>query len=86
MFIQPQKTLGSVDISSEPNERADKTKETQVVLCQLIKAREDSSIVLDFIDEAFNQVPLTIQVFVILTLVFAILARRNHGLRPGFRD
>jgi len=36
---------------------------------------------LNLVNEAFNQVPFTIQVSVILALFFAIASRRNHGLR-----
>ena len=35
---------------------------------------------LDLVDEAFNQVPLTIQVPIIISLLKAILLWRNHSL------
>jgi hypothetical protein len=35
---------------------------------------------LDFVDKAFDQVPLFVQVLVIFTLLFAIRARRNDRL------
>lgn len=40
---------------------------------------------LDLVDEALDQMALFVQVLVILTLLFSIGARRNHGLHPpGF--
>jgi hypothetical protein len=34
--------------------------ETQVVPRQLVEAREDAAIVLEFVDKAFDQVPLAV--------------------------
>jgi hypothetical protein len=43
--------------------------------------REDAPILLDLIDEAFNQVSLAVQMRVILTLLAPIDSRRDHRLR-----
>ncbi len=40
----------------------------------------------DLIDEAFDQMPLSIQVLVILSLLFAILPWRNHRLHASLCD
>jgi hypothetical protein len=40
----------------------------------------------DLIDEAFNQVPLTIQMLVVFSLLKAILFRWNHSLDAACRD
>jgi len=41
---------------------------------------------LEFVDKAFNQVSLAIQVPINFARPFAIHARWNHGLRTGFFD
>ena len=48
-------SLGSVDISSEPEDCAGKIDKTQIVLCQFIKPGKHSPKVLEFADAAFDQ-------------------------------
>lgn len=53
---------------------------------QLIETREDTTKMLNFVDETLDQMTLTIQPFVVLAQNLAALMRRNHGFDPGFKE
>jgi hypothetical protein len=52
--------------SSQPDERSHKAQETQVTPGELVEPGKDTSIMLDFVDKAFDQVPLSIEVWVVI--------------------
>jgi hypothetical protein len=53
-------------------------KETEVIVSQLIKPREAAPEVLDFADEALDEVTFFVKFFVVLALLLAVTTRRNH--------
>ena len=67
--------------SSQPNESADETQETQVAPRQLLKAGEEASIMLDLVNEALHQMPLPVKVLVIVPRRLQVGPRWNdwHG-------
>jgi hypothetical protein len=61
-------------------------QEAQIATSQLIKAREDTAEVLDLVDKAFNQMSLTIQPVVVLTLYVTELMRRDNWNSPTLEN
>lgn len=59
--------LGRVDISFEPYKSANKAQKAQVALGKFLKAREDSTIMLNLANEALHKVTLSVKVFVVLS-------------------
>jgi hypothetical protein len=61
-------------------------EKAQVTRRQFVETREDTAEMLDLVDKAFDQVPLTIQPAVVIALLFGALVRRNDGNRPVLDD
>ena len=80
------KQLGCVDISAQPNQRAGKLQKTKIAARQLVKTRKDSTKMLDFVDETFDQMAFTIQPMIIITRLMSILTRGNHDFCTAFHD
>ena len=59
-------------------------EKAQVTGCQFVEARKDPTEMLDFVDEAFDQMPFSIQPAVVVTGLFGTLMRRNDRNRPLF--
>jgi hypothetical protein len=55
-------------------------------LIQLIEARKDAPKMLDFIDEAFNQMAFTIQPAIIFTQDLGALVRRDYGFNTTLQQ
>ncbi len=53
--------LGSVDISSHPDESTDEMEESEVPVGQLVEPGEEATEMLDLADEAFNEVAFPVQ-------------------------
>lgn len=47
-------------------------EEGQIAFCQLVKARENPTEMLDFVEETLNQMPFFVEVAIILTWGFAV--------------
>ena len=47
-------TLGSVDISTGPDKRGDKTQKSEITGSQLLETREDTTIPFYLVDKIFN--------------------------------
>ena len=58
-------SVGSVDISSHPDESTDEMEESEVPVGQLIEPGEEVTEMLDLADEAFNEVAFPIQMRVV---------------------
>ncbi len=56
-----QERLGSVDISSHPDESTDEMEESEVPVGQLVEPGEEATEMLDLADEAFNEVAFPVQ-------------------------
>lgn len=76
--------LGSVDISAQPDKRGGEVEEAEVVAGELIEAREATTVVLELAEKAFDEVPLFVQLAVILGFLFAVFLGRDHCFRPQF--
>ena len=50
--------LGSVDISTEPDKRGDKTQKSKITGSQFLETRKDTTIPFYLVDETFNQMSL----------------------------
>ena len=74
-------SLGSVDISTEPDKRGDKTQKSKIADSQLLETREDTTIPFYLVDETFNQMSLFVYMFVICSLSATITSRRYHRHR-----
>ncbi len=57
--------LGSVDISSHPDESTDEMEESEVPVGQLVEPGEEATEMLDLADEAFNEVAFPVQMRVV---------------------
>jgi hypothetical protein len=57
-------------------------QETKITASQFVKARENSTKMLDFADKTLNQMPLPIPPRVVFTRLFGILFGRNDGFNP----
>lgn len=79
-----QLALGCVDISTQPDESADKAQETKIVFGKLLEARKDTAIMLDFADETLNQMTLSVQIRVIVPLLLTISTGRDDGDSAAF--
>ena len=53
---------------------------------QFLKARKDSAKMLQFIDETFHQVALTIPALIIFPLLFGLRMRRYHDFYALFQQ
>ena len=53
-------SLGSVDISPQPDESGSEMKESKVSGVQLLKAGEDPAVMLYLVDEAFDQMAVPV--------------------------
>ena len=62
---------------AQPYERCCKVQEAEVASGKLVKAREDAAVLLDLVDEAFDQVALSIQMSVKVASLCSVLAGRN---------
>ena len=74
--------LGSVDISSHPQERADKVDKAQIRAIQRVEAGEDAPKVLEFVDTTLDEMAFAIEPAVVLPLDLGALMRRNDGFTP----
>lgn len=70
--------LGSVDISAQPNECTDKAEKAKITLGELVKTRKDTPVLLDFIDEALDQMAFLIKMLVIVPLLLAVGSGWNN--------
>lgn len=55
-----------------------------MALIQLFKSREETPIMLDFVEETFDQMPLLIPMAVIFARFFTVLAGRDHRFGLSF--
>jgi hypothetical protein len=69
-----------------PDEGANKAQKAQVATGQFIKPREDMTIVFDFVNEAFCQVPLSVQMGIILSPLLAMPAGWDYRHRTSLQD
>ncbi len=53
-------------------------EEAEIVAGKLIEAGEAATVVLELADKAFDEVPLFVQLVVILGFLFAVLLGRDH--------
>ena len=72
------KLLGCVDISSQPDECPSEGQKSEMMLVQFFKARKETSVMLDFVEEALDQMSLLVQMFVVRSLFLAVFSRRYH--------
>jgi len=77
-YLKRAKRVGSVDISSKPNNGADQVQKASITMGKFVKAREHPAKMLDFVDETFDQMPLTIPPAIIVALGFRAWVRRYH--------
>ena len=75
-MIFPQE-LGSVDISTKPEQDSDKSKEASVAVVELIKTGKDTPKPLNLVEEALNQMAFFVKMLVIVTWLEAMLAGRD---------
>jgi hypothetical protein len=54
VFGTCRKCLGSVDISTQPDESANEAQKAKIAFGQLLKSRENATIVLDLANEALD--------------------------------
>ena len=82
MVLQPKtlSTLGSVDISAQPNQSASEMQEAQIPAGEFVIACKNASEMLDLVDETLNQMSLLVKMPVIHTPFFAIRPGRNHSI------
>lgn len=76
-------SLGSVDISPEPDQSTSKTQKAKIALSQLLKSRENATILLDLVDETFHQMPLFVNVLVIRAGFLPLGSRWNNHFGFG---
>lgn len=62
---------------TQPDERRDKGKKAQVTTVEFVKTGENTPEPLDFVEKAFDQMALFVQMLVVVTGLGAILAGRN---------
>ena len=74
--------LGSVDISTEPDQSTNETEKTEIPVGKFLKSRKDPAEMLDFVDETFNQMSFFVKMHIILAQFLAFGSRRNN--RFGF--
>ena len=77
-------TLGSVDISSRPNDSGDKLDKSQVFRGELVKSREDSAKVFNFIEETLNEMTFFRAGFVVVSLMDSVFLWGDNRLYPRF--
>jgi hypothetical protein len=70
--------LGCVDISSKPDQSASKAEETKQALIQFFKSREETPVMLNFVEKTLDQMTLLVQMVIVFPLFFAVLAGRDH--------
>lgn len=68
---------------AQPNERGCKAQKAQIASGELVKPGEDSTIVLDLVDEAFNHMAFSIEMGVIGASLFSISLGRNDWNGTG---
>ena len=76
----PEMTLGCVDISTKPNESADKAQEAKIALSELVKTRKDTTIMLDFVHKTFDQMPFTIAPGIVVSRLLTVGSGWNNRL------
>ena len=81
-----KKVLGCVDISPQPNESGGEMKEAQISGVQLLKPGEDTAVMLYFVDEAFHQVTLPVQISIVGLGFLPVGARRYDRTHALFQD
>lgn len=69
--------LGSVAISSQPNERTDKVDEAEKGAVHRIEAGKDAAKVLELVDTAFDEMTFAVEPRVVVALDLGALVRRN---------
>ena len=74
--------LGSVDLTTEPDQSTNETEKTEIPVGQFLKSRKDPAEILDFVDETFNEMPFFVKMHIILAQFLAFGSRRNN--RFGF--
>ena len=79
-------SLGCVDISPQPNESGGEMKEAQISGVQLLKPGEDTAVMLYFVDEAFHQVTLPVQISIVGLGFLPVGARRYDRTHALFQD
>jgi hypothetical protein len=72
--------------STQPDEGANKAQKAQVVTGQFIKPGEDTAIVFDFVNEALCQVPLSVQMGIILPPLLTMPAGWDYRHGTGLPD
>ena len=74
--------LGSVDISTKPDQSTNETEKAEISVGQFFKSRKDPTKILDFVDETFNQMAFFVKMHIILAQFLAFGSGRNN--RFGF--
>jgi hypothetical protein len=72
--------------STQPDEGANKAQKAQVATGQFVKPREDMAIVFDFVNEAFCQVPLSVQMDIILSPLLTMPAGWDYRQGTSLQD
>ena len=79
-----EELLGSVDISSSPNEESDEVQEGHEVVSGFLETRGDTAIMLDLVEKAFDEMAFLVKMPVVDPLVEAVGTRRDDGLHAAF--
>ncbi|MCB1803368.1 MAG: SUMF1/EgtB/PvdO family nonheme iron enzyme, partial [Gammaproteobacteria bacterium] len=76
--------LGSVDISSSPNEEGNQVQEGHEVVSSFLETRKDAAIMLDLVEKAFDEVAFLVKMPVVDPRVEAIGTGRDDRLHTAF--
>jgi hypothetical protein len=76
--------LGSVDISSSPNEEGNQVQEGHEVVSGFLETRKDAAIMLDLVEKAFDEVAFLVKMPVVDPRVEAIGTGRDDRLHTAF--
>lgn len=79
-----EELLGSVDISSSPNEESDEVQEGHEVVSGFLETRGDTAIMLDLVEKAFDEMAFLVKMPVVDPWVEAVGTRRDDGLHAAF--
>ncbi len=66
----------------EPDESGSKINEAEITIGELVETREDTTIVLELVEKALDQMTLSVEMCIITTWLSTSFARRNDRFRP----
>ena len=64
---------------AKPDERRCKAEKTKIALSKLVEAGKDAAVVLDLVDETLNQMPFSIEMGIVVSVIDPVLATGNDG-------